>query len=85
LPACAFFCVRGALTQLYEEELRLQGGRATQFTILRVLSRAGKVSQGPLGGMLAMDSIPLTHLGHHEGAWMDRGAGGKIGENEGCG
>jgi len=24
-----------------------------------------------------MDSIPLTHLSHHEGAWMDRGAGGQ--------
>ena len=49
-----------ALTQLYEEELRPLGLRASQFTILQVLSLAGEVTQGELGRMLAMDSTTLT-------------------------
>jgi DNA-binding MarR family transcriptional regulator len=49
-----------ALTQFYEQALRPAGLRATQLTILQVLSRAGEVSQGQLGEMLAMDSTTLT-------------------------
>src|SRR5271168_2813699 len=49
-----------ALTQMYEEALRPLGLRATQFTILQALERAGEVSQGRLGEMLAMDSTSLT-------------------------
>ena len=49
-----------ALTQLYDQALRPLGLRATQLTILQVLSRAGEVSQGQLGEMLAMDSTTLT-------------------------
>jgi DNA-binding MarR family transcriptional regulator len=49
-----------ALTQLYEQALRPTGLRATQFTILQVLSRAGEVLQGQLGEMLALDSTTLT-------------------------
>ena len=49
-----------ALTQLYEQALRPLGLRSTQFTILQVLSRAGEVSQGQLGEMLAVDSTTLT-------------------------
>jgi DNA-binding MarR family transcriptional regulator len=49
-----------ALTQFYEEALRPVGLRATQLTILQVLARAGQVSQGQLGEMLAMDSTSLT-------------------------
>jgi DNA-binding MarR family transcriptional regulator len=49
-----------ALTQHYEGALRPLGLRSTQFTILQVLSRAGEVSQGQLGTMLAMDSTTLT-------------------------
>jgi DNA-binding MarR family transcriptional regulator len=49
-----------ALTQLYEKRLRPYGLRATQLTILQVLSRTGEVSQGQLGEMLAMDSTSLT-------------------------
>jgi len=49
-----------ALTQVYEEALRPLGLRATQLTILQALARAGEVSQGQLGGMLAMDSTSLT-------------------------
>jgi DNA-binding MarR family transcriptional regulator len=61
------FCMCGtfrrasrALTQLYDDALRTVGLRATQFTILQVLSRAGEVSQGQLGQILAMDSTTLT-------------------------
>jgi DNA-binding MarR family transcriptional regulator len=49
-----------ALTQLYEQTFRPLGLRASQFTILQVLSRAGDVSQGQLGAILAMDSTTLT-------------------------
>src|SRR5437870_7583626 len=49
-----------ALRELYEHALRPLGLRATQFTILQVLSRAGEVSHGQLGEMLAMDSTSLT-------------------------
>ena len=49
-----------ALTQLYEEALRPTGIRGPQFTVLQALSLAGEVSQGKLGGILAMDSTTLT-------------------------
>jgi DNA-binding MarR family transcriptional regulator len=49
-----------ALTQLYEKEIRPLGLRATQLTILQVLSRAGEIPQGKLGEILAMDSTSLT-------------------------
>ena len=49
-----------ALTQHYEEALRPHGLSATQMTILQVFSRAGEVTQGRLGEMLAMDSTSLT-------------------------
>ena len=49
-----------ALTQIYERALRPLGLRATQFTILLMLSFAGEVTQGQLGEMLAMDSTTLT-------------------------
>jgi DNA-binding MarR family transcriptional regulator len=49
-----------ALTQLYENALRPLGLRATQLTILQALARAGEVSQGQLGEMLAMDTTSLT-------------------------
>jgi len=49
-----------ALTQHYEQALRPLGLRATQFTILQALARAGEVSQGQLGEMLAIDSTTLT-------------------------
>ena len=49
-----------ALTQLYDDALRPMSLRATQFTILQVLSRARELSQGELGQILAMDSTTLT-------------------------
>lgn len=49
-----------ALTQLYEQALRPLGLRASQFTILQVVARAGELSQGQLGEILAMDTTTLT-------------------------
>jgi len=58
---CATFRRTGrALTQVYETALRPFGLRVTQFTILQVLERAGEVTQGKLGDILAMDSTSLT-------------------------
>ena len=65
MPALSCLCgsfrrTSRALTQHYEKALRPLGLRATQFTILQALARAGEVSQGQLGDMLAMDSTTLT-------------------------
>jgi len=64
-----------ALTQLYEQALRPLGLRATQLTVLQVLSRSGEASQGQPGEMLAMDSTRLTRtLGimHRQGWGAER-------------
>jgi DNA-binding MarR family transcriptional regulator len=49
-----------ALTQHYEEALRPLGLRASQFTILQVLSLAGEMTQGEMGQFLVMNSTTLT-------------------------
>src|ERR1700688_1108849 len=49
-----------ALTQLYDQALRPLNLSPAQHTILQALSRAGEVSRGQLGEMLAMDSTSLT-------------------------
>lgn len=49
-----------ALTQVYDDALRPQGMRVTQFTILQALSLTGEVSQGELGDLLVLDSTTLT-------------------------
>lgn len=49
-----------ALTQFYEDALRPLGLRASQFTILQVLTLAGEQTQGNLGRILATDSTTLT-------------------------
>jgi DNA-binding MarR family transcriptional regulator len=49
-----------ALTKIYDQALRPLGLKATQFTVLQVLSRTGEVPQGQLGEMLAMDGTTLT-------------------------
>lgn len=49
-----------AVTQRYDEALRRAGLRATQFTLLQALSRAGALTQGDLGDLLALDSTTLT-------------------------
>ncbi len=65
LPALPCMCASfrrtaRALTQFYDAAFRPLGLRATQFTILQVLSHVGEASQGQLGEMLAMDSTTLT-------------------------
>src|SRR5690242_17569382 len=49
-----------AVTQLYDAALRREGLRATQFTLLQVLARAGAVTQGTLADILATDSTTLS-------------------------
>jgi len=51
-----------AITRLYNHELRSQRIETTQFTILMTLDRAGEVSQGKLGRILALDSTTLTRV-----------------------
>src|SRR5258708_8068741 len=65
LPALPCMCANvrrtaRALTQLYDQALRPQGLRATQFTVLQFLSLAGEVSQGQMGQILAIDTTTLT-------------------------
>ncbi len=49
-----------AATQLYDSELRGAGLNTAQFTLLQALASAGPVSQGRLGGLLAIDSTTLS-------------------------
>ena len=49
-----------ALTQMYDTEMRREGLRGTQFTILQALTLAGEITQGRLGRILAIDSTTLT-------------------------
>ena len=49
-----------AVSQLYDEQLRETGLRATQFTLLQALARRGESTQGELGALLAIDSTTLT-------------------------
>ncbi len=48
------------MTQLYERHLRGSGLRITQFTLLQALALAGELTQGALGGALALDSTTLS-------------------------
>jgi len=50
------------VTRLYNQELRSGGIEITQFTILMALDRAGEISQGKLGKLLALDSTTLTRM-----------------------
>lgn len=50
------------MTRLYNEELRSEQIEITQFTILMALERAGEISQGKLGKLLALDSTTLTRM-----------------------
>lgn len=61
--ACACANLRRAarvVTQMYEEELRGTGLRATQLTLMQALELAGPIRQGDLGDVLSMDSTTLT-------------------------
>jgi DNA-binding MarR family transcriptional regulator len=48
------------VTRLYDAELRDNGLRVTQFTILSLLSRSGEVRQGDLGELASLDETTLT-------------------------
>jgi DNA-binding MarR family transcriptional regulator len=47
---------------MYNRALLSQHIEITQFTLLMTLDRAGEVSQGKLGKLLAMDSTTLTRV-----------------------
>ena len=49
-----------AVSRLYDEELRGVGLRTTQYSLLRVLTRAGQVRQGDLSGLTSLDETTLT-------------------------
>jgi DNA-binding MarR family transcriptional regulator len=48
------------VSRLYDEELRGVGLRTTQYSLLRVLARAGPVRQGDLGGLAHLEETTLT-------------------------
>src|SRR5262245_14189511 len=49
-----------AVSRLYDEELRGVGLRTTQYSLLRVLARAGQVRQGDLSERASLDETTLT-------------------------
>src|SRR5262249_51660976 len=49
-----------AASRLYDDELRGVGRRTAQFSLLRVLAKAGPVRQGALSGLAALDETTLT-------------------------
>jgi DNA-binding MarR family transcriptional regulator len=64
--ACAE-CLCGALRQasravsrVYDDEMRGVGLRTTQYSLLRVLARAGQVRQGDLSELTSLDETTLT-------------------------
>ena len=65
LAACSCLCnalrqASRAVSRLYDQELRVVGLRTTQYSLLRVLARAGQVRQGDLGGLSHLDETTLT-------------------------
>jgi DNA-binding MarR family transcriptional regulator len=51
-----------AVSRLYNHVLRSERIEITQFTLLMALNRAGEISQGQLGKLLALDSTTLTRV-----------------------
>lgn len=49
-----------AVTRVYDEELRREGLRVAQFTLLQVLSLKPGMRQGEVGEFLAVDTTTLT-------------------------
>ena len=49
-----------AVSRVYDAELRGVGLRTTQYSLLRILARAGCVRQGELGGLTHLDETTLT-------------------------
>jgi DNA-binding MarR family transcriptional regulator len=49
-----------AVTRLYNQALRRDGIEITQFTVLMALNLTGEITQGAMGGLLALDSTTLS-------------------------
>ena len=49
-----------AVSRLYDDELRGDGLRTTQYSLLRVLERAGQVRQRDLSELTSLDETTLT-------------------------
>jgi DNA-binding MarR family transcriptional regulator len=49
-----------AVSRLYDEEMRGVGLRTTQYSLLRVLARAGPIRQGDLSELTSLDETTLT-------------------------
>jgi DNA-binding MarR family transcriptional regulator len=49
-----------AVSRLYDQELRGAGLRSTQYSLLCVLARAGRVRQGDLSALTSLDETTLT-------------------------
>src|SRR6478736_2467664 len=49
-----------AVSRLYDDELRAVGLRTTQYSLLRLLDRAGEVRQRDLGELTLLDETTLT-------------------------
>jgi len=63
LVSCACGSLRRAAraaTHLYDQELRGTGINTAQFGLLQALAKAGPVTQGRLGSLLALDSTTLS-------------------------
>lgn len=66
-----------AATRIYDAELRGTGLRTTQYSLLRLLERAGEVRQGDLGEMASLDETTLTRNLRplQKGGWVTIRAG----------
>ncbi len=63
LVSCACASLRRAAraaTRLYDQELRGTGINTAQFSLLNALAKAGPLTQGRLGSLLALDSTTLS-------------------------
>src|SRR5262249_2948987 len=49
-----------AVSRLYDEELRAVRLRTTQYSLLRLLARAGKIRQRDLGDLMFLDETTVT-------------------------
>ena len=49
-----------AVSRLYDEELRGVGLRTTQYSLLYVVAKAGRIRQGDLSGLTSLDETTLT-------------------------
>jgi DNA-binding MarR family transcriptional regulator len=74
----------GGLTKIYDEALRPQGLRITQFSLLRALDRLGKATLTELADELALDRTTMSRSVKLliEAGWVDATAGEKDGREK---